>query len=208
MLLKYLKNIDLRIWVAVISCALSLLALSRQEPLNYDGILYLTQAAVYTKAGMSAALQLYNWPFYAMCIAGLSKITGLTLLHAAYLLNNIFLIIILTTFISILRELGSSSRLQMVGALVILLYPSLNNYRNYIIRDFGYWAFLLVAFLQLLRFSKTGRFVHALGWSLSICLATLFRVEGCILLLLRAVRSVVAVTQIVRSTLTALFENV
>jgi len=181
--LSTLKKIDIRIYAAIISVILCLIAYSKNDPVNYDGILYLASASAYLKSGITAAMQLYSWPFYSIVIAWLSKLTTLSLLYSAYLLNNIFFIIIATTFITLLKEFGASTRIQIIGAAVILIYPQLNDYRDFVVRDFGYWALFLVAFWQLLRFAKTKHWLNAMAWNIFILLAILFRIEGIILLL-------------------------
>lgn len=179
--LGLLRKMDVRFYAVFLSIVLSWVAIGRNEPINYDGILYLSSAAAYLKTGFSAAFALYPWPFYAILIAWLSKATHLSLLCTAHLLNSIFLLVIVTTFITILKELGASRSVQIFGALVILVYPQLNNYRDLVVRDFGYWAFFLLAFWQLLRYAQTSRWVYALGWSGTILIATLFRIEGVVL---------------------------
>jgi hypothetical protein len=64
------------------------------------------------------------------------------------------------------------------------VYPSLNEYRSFVIRDFGYWAFCLVALAWFLRYLRAPRVGTAVAWGASIVLATLFRIEGLVILVL------------------------
>ena len=70
-----------------------------------------------------------------------------------------------------------------LAAGVILLSHELNSVREYIIRDHGFWTFYLSSLFFLLRFFKKPIKSYALGFSLSLAIATLFRVEGSLFLL-------------------------
>ena len=72
----------------------------------------------------------------------------------------------------------------MVGALQSFYCAhEFNNVREYIIRDHGFWAFYLISLLCLLHYFSKPKRVTALAFSGSLLLATLFRIEGAIFLL-------------------------
>ncbi|MBU4414345.1 MAG: hypothetical protein L6302_00690, partial [Desulfobacteraceae bacterium] len=168
--------------VAAALCLISLfIAVNTQRPINYDGILYLQTAEAFANNGWQEAMKHYNWPFYSIFIAWLSKLTHLSFENSTYLLNAIFLIIIVNSFITLIGELGGSRFVQFLGALVIFSHPQLHHYQHYIIRGFGYWAFSLLALLHFVRFYKYLKWKYALGWGIFIGVALLFRPEGLVL---------------------------
>lgn len=177
-------RLDLRIYAACISLFLSLLAYSHVNPINYDGILYLSVAKLYIQQGLHAAMGLYPWPFYSILIAWISQLTHLSLLHAAETINTIFCAVIVITFITLVKTLRSSYLIQIFATITILLYPQLNSYRDLIVRDFGYWAFSLIGLWQLILYGKRSDWRNGLGWVLATLIASLFRVEGVIILAL------------------------
>lgn len=178
--LRYLIK-DPRYLAAVISLLLTAIVFSHNQPLNLDGILYLHAAETLLNHGLKAAMAVYSWPLYPLLIAGVSTATHLSLLTSAYLLNTLFATVIVVAFITLCKELGGSRTVQYWAALVILIYPYLNHYRDEVIRDYGYYAFGLLSLLQLMRFLRTHQWRYAIGWGLTISVASLFRVEGMVI---------------------------
>lgn len=166
------------------SLGFSCLALYSQQPFNMDGIRYLDTATVFLQSGIHAAMNVYPWPFYSVLIAITSKIMHLSLEHSAFLINALLDVIIIVAFISLVKELGGQRRALFFGTLLILIYPFLNHDRTNILRDFGYYAFALFSLLYFIRFLRTPNWNFALSWGLSIIVATLFRIEGIVILLL------------------------
>ncbi len=180
--INYFRELkDIRPLAAIIALLTLFIASSTKNPLNNDGILYLQTAEAFTNSGWRAAMELYPWPFYSILIAMTAKLMQLSFVHAAYLLNAALLVIIVTSFITIIKELGASRTVQFISAVVILGHPRLHHYQSYIIRGFGYWAFLLLALLYLIRYHRHLCWGHALGWGASISIAGLFRLEGLVL---------------------------
>lgn len=173
---------QLLITAALCSFVLTWIHLISQNPFNLDGILYLHAAAVYLQQGFKAALTIYGWPFFSLFVAWLSQLTHLSLEHSAYLLNTGLQILIVINFILLTAQLGGTRWHCRLAALVILLYPYFNNLRAQIMRDFGYWAFALLALLWLLQYCQTKRWRYAIGWGLAMLIASLFRIEGLVLL--------------------------
>ncbi|CAN5213404.1 hypothetical protein BH10PSE19_BH10PSE19_15740 [soil metagenome] len=175
---------DPRYLAAIISLLLTVIVFSHHQPLNLDGIVYLNAAETLLNQGLKAAMAVYAWPLYPLLIAGVSLSSHLSLLTSAYLLNTLFATLIVLTFITLCKELGGSRIAQYLAALVILIYPYLNHYRDEVIRDYGYYAFALLSLLQLIRFLRTPKWRHALAWGLTISIASLFRIEGIVMQLL------------------------
>ena len=169
---------DIKLTTFMLSLLFSLWAIMTDDVINYDGIFYIETARYIYEGEWLAAYKNYHWPFYPLLIAAVSKAGSLSLETSAYIINITLLAFIPYIFISLLIEMGASRKVCISGALLLLLHVSLNDYRDYIIRDFGYWLFFLVSVLQLMRYQSTGRLRFAVGWNISILIATLFRIEG------------------------------
>jgi len=166
---------------AILSIITLFIAVNTQNPINNDGILYLQTAEAFANSGLQEAVKHYNWPFYSIFIAWLSKLTHLSFENSTYVLNAVLLVIIVISFIALIEELGGSRFVQFLGALIILSHPQLHHYQHYIIRGFGYWAFSLLALLNFIRFYKYLKWRYALSWGIFISIAILFRPEGLVL---------------------------
>lgn len=172
-------------FVAVfISLFLSVLTIYHYPVFNIDGLLYFKAANVFLAHGLKASMDIYAWPLFPVLLAYISKVFHLSLLQAAYLLNFIFSTLIVLMFIKLVQELGVSTRLLWLAALVILVYIDFNHYRSDVLRDHGYWFFYLFSIFSFLRFTQTFKWSDAILWGLSILIATLFRIEGGIFFLL------------------------
>lgn len=156
--------------------------LLHRQPMNVDGIIYIHAAQSYLSNGIKGAMAVYPWPFYSILIAITSHVSHLSLLSAGLLINAFLTTILVITFIMLIKELGGTILEQALGLLVILIYPYLAHSRYNVLRDFGYYAFFLVSFLYLLRYLRVSNWRNAIGFNMSIIVATLFRIEGIFLL--------------------------
>lgn len=174
------------VFAIIISGLLSYSISFNQYLINPDAICYLSSAQIIGTAGLNEASQLCGqakWPFYPLLIHSLVTFSHVTYPMAAHLIDACFSIISVVTFILIVKELGGSKRILWLAAAVILMSHEFNNIRQYIVRDHGFWAFYLISFLCLLRFYQYPTFSRALAWSVSLLIATLFRIEGALFLL-------------------------
>lgn len=168
----------------VVSLVLSAWSVYRDPVINGDGILYMRAAEAILAGGWRAGNAIYPWPFYSWLVALLHQATGLGLEPAARLLDVALQALAVWAFITVVRELGGDRRTLLAAALVVLVHAPFNEYRSFVVRDFGYWAFYLVALGWFLRNFKTPGIGPALAWGASMVLATLFRIEGLVILLL------------------------
>lgn len=167
------------LWTAAFSSIVfSLIQMNTSTPIVVDGILYLKAASTYLTAGYHATMGVYPWPFFPILIALVKQITHLSLEQAAQIINTCFQVLIVISFISLVRLLGGERLQQRLAAIVILVYPYLNGTRTYITRDFGYWGLALCALIFLLRYAQHGKWKDAFAWGLLMSGATLFRIEG------------------------------
>ncbi len=152
--------------------------------INSDGILYLQVAQLYKEQGWGAAADLYPWPFYSIFIAWTQTITSLSFQNAAYVLNALLCVLIVTSFIHLVSVLGGGLQEKVLAAVIILLHTGLNDYRDYIIRDLGHWAFMLYGLLFLILYAQHRQLRYAIGFGLAMCIAFLFRTEAIFVLML------------------------
>lgn len=164
----------------IIACGILLY----QQPFNVDGIIYLNAASAFIKDGIKAAISVYPWPFYSVLIGSLSYLTHLPLEISALLINGLLTTVLVSSFILLIKELGGGTNEQYFALLIILVYPYLNHDRSNILRDFGYYAFLLNSLLLFLRYLKKPNLPLGLAWNLIAIIAALFRIEGVIVLAL------------------------
>lgn len=171
---------------ALISLLLSTGINFYQPIVNPDAVCYLGSAKAIGTLGLQAATQLCpqaNWPFYSMVIFGMVKLTNLSYPAAGYLVDAIFSTVSVLLFITIVKKLGGSRRVMWLAAAVILLSHEFNDVREYIIRDHGFWVFYLLSVYLLLDFFSRPKLLTGIAWSLSLALATLFRIEGGVFLI-------------------------
>ena len=172
------------LFAVIISILFSYLAIILDPIVNPDGILYLVTAEKYLINGIAGASKVYEWPFYSIAIAIIHQISGCSLLWCAHLLNAILLAALVYCFILLVKEMGGNHQICLFAAILILINPSLNDYRQYIIRDFGYWVFCILALIYLIRLNNNRSFYNAVVWAACTMIAVLFRPEAVIFLFL------------------------
>lgn len=173
----------LRILLFFFSLMFSVYALITDDIINSDGILYMQMAKAFIDGGLAATASLYDWPFYSILIALFSQFTGLSTEISAGVLNAIFFAIFTDFLLLISRQLLPQLKQTFYAALLILFFYTLNNYRDFIIRDIGYWAFTASALYCFIRFLSLKKMKFAFLWQLSMAISILFRIEGVVLLL-------------------------
>lgn len=157
------------------SLVLSLLARA-SGMINRDGMLYVDAARLFLEGGFAAARQVFSWPFLSILMAAVAQLTGLGLENAGYLLNALFMA-------GACALLVASTSRQFPDAawsicLVTLAIPGLNEYRNELLREYGCWFFIVLAFWLALRWSEKPRWLTALPVHFSLAAAALFRPEA------------------------------
>jgi hypothetical protein len=151
-----------------------------------DSILYFEMARYFSVGDFTAAhaVEGYSWGFYPALIGMVHAISGLTLQASANLLIIIFFMLLVSGLMRMVSIAGGNQWMQFYA--VLLLLGS-----NYIVgnilpmasRDLGYWALLVHAVNQLILFYQHGLWKHAIYWQILAFIATLFRIEGAIQLL-------------------------
>ncbi len=178
------NQFDIRVSAVVASLLISIIIFLSPFPYtpNDDAYIYIRTADIFLNDGLAAAFQHYSWASYPVLI-GLTSKLGLELFSAAYLVNALFYALLTFSFVSIVREMHNSRLVLAFSAIVMLLYPQLNEYRTYVIRDTGFWALTLFSLWLLLLFAKTGLIKFAIGFCGALLFAMSLRPEALFYLL-------------------------
>ena len=178
---------DIRIPAVVVSLLISLWVTWSTDVINNDGVLYLSAAKMISAGDWGAACGLPKlgcWLLFPSLIALFGKLTALSVENSAYLLDAALSGLMVFVFLTLVRDLGAGRRTLLIAAFIILLHPYLNESRADVIRDHGYWAFYLATVLFFMRYWKHPGWRYALLWAMAATVATLFRIEGLVFLLL------------------------
>lgn len=165
----------------LLSGILTAFAVSHRSVLNADGLCYLLSAEQFTQSGLKQAMQLCGqaaWPFYSVLLAMIARVSTLPLEHTAFVLNAMFDATSVLFFVMIIRVLTPNPRIALLGLLTILCAHDFNSVRDIVVRDHGYWMGYLASLYFFLRYAKEKQTVLMIAFSLSILIASLFRIEG------------------------------
>ena len=77
--------------------------------INPDSVLYLEAAKRIAVGNFQGAYNIFNWPFYALCIGTVHKLTGLNVHLSAQFLNMIFFGIATASFLKIIQLAGGKN---------------------------------------------------------------------------------------------------
>ena len=168
---------DILAFSILLSLVFSACALLGDPLLNADGILYLRTAQAFLTDGVAAAFDLYEWPWYSIAIGLFHDFSGIPLHWAAHVINAVLASLMVVGFASLCREAGGDRLTVAFAAMLILAHPELNEYRSFVVRDFGFWAFSLCSLLALMRYARSGRYKDVLLWSGCILAAFSLRTE-------------------------------
>lgn len=182
--LKQLQSLDIRLGAIVLSVLFSLVVIAGSPIPNDDAFSYIKAAELFNAQGLDAALSTYGWYGYSVLISLTDSLLPLNMVNSAHLVNSLSFALLVYAFITLAMEYRQTRAIEFFAAVVILCFPTINEMRYYLVRDFAYWAFCLVALVQLIRFSKNGRLINAGGWLLAMAAAVFFRLEGLLILAL------------------------
>lgn len=179
---KALASIPVLPLALLVSLLFSLLLTLSNTQLNDDAFTYMRAAERFQQDGIGAVLQDYGWYGYSILIALADGVLPGGLDTSAHVLNALCYALLTGVFIALQRESGANQRQLLLASAVVLLFPLLNEMRNFIMRDVAYWALSLTALLQLVRLMKATSVRQslplALAWSGSTLLASVFRLEA------------------------------
>ncbi len=181
---KRLRSADPRAVAVCVSIIFSWLVTSSQVVLNDDAYSYLKAAETFSDQGLKSTLGLYGWYGYSVVIALADSILPTTLINSAHLFNALCFALLTWFFITLVNEFSRTKEAAIFAAIVILCYPTINEMRFALVRDFGYWASCLAGLIQLIRYSRHGKIENAVGWVISMGIAVFFRLEGLLLVMI------------------------
>lgn len=153
--------------------------------INSDSILYLEAAKLFAQGEWQSGFDIFAWPLYSLCIAATHKLTTLSIHHAAQLLNIVFFGIASASFLKII-ELGGGKQRQIIAGALIWLSAQymIGGALQMLMRDEGFWAFYLLSLVFFIQYYKAHQLKDALLWQVCIIIATLFRIEAILFLIL------------------------
>lgn len=154
------------------------------DVIGNDSILYIQTAEIYKEFGFQAAFDKYNWPAYSILIAWVHAGTGFTLINSAYFLNFILVLILADAFFRLYWEVFPECKFHWIPLVIFLAYSGINDYRAEIIRDWGFWAFAMLAFLYFIRAYNKGGKANYFFWQICMSVALIFRVEAVVFMLM------------------------
>lgn len=175
---------SLAVLTILASCLFSLIVILQHPVLNDDAFGYLRAAELFQAGEGERVLRDYGWYGYSLLIALLDLVLPGGMIAAAHTLNTLAYGLLAWSFLQLCREHGDSPRLQAFAALTILACPLINEMRYFLIRDAAFWAFALLSLVYLLRFNHSGLQRHAALWCITLLAASLFRLDGLLLLVL------------------------
>ncbi len=173
---------QIRLLTALASLCLSIFTYYGSN-INNDGILYISTAEAYLESGLAKIIVYNPWPFFSIMIAYIHKATFLSFETVAYAVNGLLFILLLDTLLLISKKILPDYKKVAIAAIVLACFHSFNEYREFIIRDFGYWAFFSLALYRFMTFIEKPTLRNATYWQLAVVTAFLFRIEGIVIVL-------------------------
>ena len=163
------RQLDIRLYAVIASLLISGFTILLPDTPNDDAYVYIRTAEIFLSDGFAAAFAHYSWASYSILIALVSTL-GFSLFTAAFVINALFYVMLVYAFISIVKEIDDSKLVLVMAAISILVYPQLNEYRYFIIRDIGFWALSIFSLWQFLQYAKH----HSLKFATAFCCSLLF----------------------------------
>ncbi len=157
------------------SLLLSLIALGGSL-INRDGIFYVDAARAMLEQGFALQRNGVDWQFLSMLMAGLSALTGLAPETAGHLFNALLLAGTCSLLVVITRYRLPEA--AWAACLVVLAMPAYNQYRNELLREYGFWFFSMLAFWLAMRWEESHGWREAIACQLALGAAVLFRLEA------------------------------
>lgn len=151
----------------------------QQGWINDDSVLYFEAAKQFSNGEWKTGLQLFPWPLYSLLIAAVHTVSGFGLQTSAQILNAAFIFITIFSLLKIIT-LASGDKMTLVIATALLLGSSyiFGDVAGMLLRDEGFWAFMLMALVFFIHYYREGRLRDAIYWQIFAAIALLFRIEA------------------------------
>ncbi len=183
----FLSTNNIRICGVILSLLFSGIAVGYQNVIGRDSILYVESAQRFLDGGLSEAMSIFRWPFYSILFGSAHNFSGIPLEISARIVDAILIAILVDAFFRLYQETFPGTKNGWIAMVTILAFGGLNDYRDEIIRDWGFLAFSLRSFVYLLRTFKTPSVSNSIYWQLCIIVAFLFRIEAIVFMSLAPV---------------------
>ncbi|HTO20729.1 MAG TPA: hypothetical protein VL129_16510 [Pseudomonas sp.] len=159
----------------LLSIALSLASLSYRASMNPDGMVHIMAGRIFIEEGFAAALKFFDWPFFSIMIGIVGYVLPISYETAGYLINILMLSGACALMVKITQRYVPNS--AWLACLVVLALPALNENRHNVMREDGAWLFLILAIWLAIRAPKQINLLNAVGPTVALFLAFLFRAE-------------------------------
>ncbi len=160
------------------SLLLSLIAVMGVTTVGRDAAYYLDLASKVVQSGPGVAWS-FDWPWFILLLAGTHLLLHLPLEWCAYLWCALFMAGGCALLVDCVRQRVPAA--AGWACLVVLAMPAVNQFRNDILREYGFWFFSILALWLALRWQARGGWVRAGCIHVAILAAVLFRLEAAML---------------------------
>lgn len=159
----------------IASVLLSLLAISGTVTIGKDGAFYVDIARSISDHGISVAFERFNWPWLSILIAGVHNLTKVNHELIAYFLVVFFMAGTCSLTVSMVKR--NTPKAVYWAVLLVLSVPVFNEFRAEIIRETGFWFFIVLTVWLVIKKNNVS-FLNGLFIQGAIVCATLFRSEA------------------------------
>jgi hypothetical protein len=146
--------------------------------INVDSVLYFEAARLFSLGEWKSGMQIFQWPGYPLLIAGLHYITSLDFQLCAQILTAVFFAIATHSLLRIIM-LAGGDKISLILAALLLFSSSyiVGDVLPMLLRDQGFWAFLITALLFFIKYYRHHNIKDAFYWQLFAAAALIFRTE-------------------------------
>ncbi len=157
----------------------------QQGWISEDFVLYHEVSRLFSIGDIKAGLKLLNWPLYPALIAIIHKLTALSLTASAQTLTVALYGLTTYALLSFIKRIGGDKKTILFGALLFFsnLYVT-GDVVSMLLRDTGFWAFYLLSLNAFHQYILTPTLSNGMRWQVLMIVATLFRIEGVLFLML------------------------
>lgn len=174
----------LPVLAAAASLLLSLWAIYLDPVINSGAVSDVLAAQYFSAAQWGAGMEAARQPLYALFAAALGIVTGMSAAYSLYALNAGLYVLLTLGFISLVAVLGGDRRAQMLAALLVLMFPALNELRSSVSGDAGYWAFHVWSLAYFMHYAAVREPGSLARWALAALAALLFALEALLFVVL------------------------
>jgi len=157
----------------------------KNNEINPDGILYLSQAYKLSSHGYSSFFELNPKSIFVILIAFISNLLSVSLYTSAKIINLFFLVTAIYFYLLHIKLLYEGNKNILIGLFLIFCCSTIfDSYAGMIIRDHGFWALSMIGSYCFLKYCQTYKIKYSLLYQLMFAASILFRQEGILFLIL------------------------